>query len=158
MPNRALRITTTTHAFAYATYGQQAGLGLLMVLGLARARSLEEFMFLPVFGIVMFVSGAVGFYAITAARKEGNPDAPLRLEMFAAYGMAVVNLLFSVTLLVMFGFERGFTAHVYVLAVGFGCILRIRQIRRDRRRLRAALEQLQIADNALAEPAEPDQQ
>lgn len=157
MPNRPLRITTTTHAFAYTTYGQQAGLGLLMVLGLARARSLEEIMLLPVLGLAMFLSGALGFYAIIAARREGNPDAPLRLEMCSAYGMAAVNLLFSVTFLVMYGFERGLTIHVYVLAVGLGALLRIRQIRRDRRRLREALAQAQVADTALAEPNDPEQ-
>lgn len=150
---KALTLTSSTHAFAYGTYGTQAAFGLIMMLGLVSVKAMAALLFVPVIGLILFLSGAVGLVAITAAHRMVNPDPGLRLEAYAAFGLGLTNLFFFIALTVMYGPTVGLTAQAYVFGGAASCGFRMWQIWRDRKRLRAALLLARQADDAtLAEP------
>ncbi|WNN95977.1 hypothetical protein SEA_HIRKO_25 [Arthrobacter phage Hirko] len=154
---KPLTLTSSTHAFAYSTYGIQAGFGLVMLVGGVKVSALSAFLLLPVIGLILLASGLIGLFAITAAHRRVNPDPGLRLELVAAWGLGVTNLFFAVSLLYMYGLEKGLTTQIYVLGGAVSCGFRLWQIRRDRIRLREALAQARQADDAtLAEPPTAD--
>lgn len=149
---KTLTLTTSTHAFAYGVYGKQAGFGLALLFG-ASVRSLAEFIFVPVVGLAMLLGGLIGLFAITATHRMANPEPGLRLEAVAVTILGLTNAGLAVSLWVMFGPHLGIIALTYVGGVALSCAGRVRQIRRDRGKLRAALERAQPADDAtLAEP------
>jgi len=154
---KPLQLTSSTHAFAYSVYGKQAGFGALILAGVVTVKALSALVFLPVIGAAFLFAGLVGLYAIRAASKAPNPEPGLRLERVACWVLLLVNLSLSVSLLLAYGLSSALFAQVYVLGVAFGCAGRIRQIKHDRARLRAALTQARPADDAtLAEPPNDD--
>jgi hypothetical protein len=144
-------LTSSTHAFAYGVYGKQAGFGLALLLG-AAVKSLSAFVFVPVVGLAMLVGGLVGLFAITATHRMANPDPGLRLEAVAVAILGLTNAALAVSLWIMYGPHLGIIALTYVGGVALSCAGRVKQIRRDRKRLRAALLQALQADATLAEP------
>jgi len=150
---KPLQLTSSTHAFAYGVYGKAAGFGALMLAGAVSVKAAAALVFLPVIGAAFLLAGLVGLYAIRVSSKSPNPDSGLRLERVALWVLMIVNLFLSVSLLIAYGLGSGLFAQVYVLGVAASCAGRIRQIRHDRARLRAALDQGRPADDAtLAEP------
>lgn len=150
---KPLSLTSSTHAFAYSTYGIQAGFGLVILCGGVKVQALSALLFIPVVGLVLFLSGLAGLFAITAAHRAANPDGGLRLEAVAAWGLGAMNLFFAVALFIMYGADKGLTTQIYVLGGAVACGFRIKQIRSDRKRLREALALARQADDAtLAEP------
>jgi len=147
-----LTLTTPTHAFAYGVYGKQAGFGLFLLLG-ATVRSLQEFVFVPVVGLALLLGGLTGLFAITVAQRMVNPEPGLRLESVAVIVLGLTNAGLALSVWITFGPGVAVMALTYVGGVALSCAGRVRQIRRDRARLRAALAQAQPADDAtLAEP------
>jgi hypothetical protein len=154
---KPLQLTSSTHAFAYGVYGKAAGFGALMVAGFVSVKAAAALVFLPVIGVAFLFAGLTGLYAIRAASKDPNPDSGLRLERIACAVLMVVNLFLSISLVIAYGLSAGLFAQVYVLGVAASCAGRIKQIRHDRARLRAALHQARPADDAtLAEPPNDD--
>jgi hypothetical protein len=154
---KPLQLTSSTHAFAYSVYGKAAGFGALILAGFVSVKALSALIFLPVIGVAFLAAGLVGLYAIRAASKAVNPDSGLRLERIACWVLFLVNAALSLSLFVAYGVSAALFAQVYVLGVAAGCLGRIKQIRHDRRKLRAALSQARPADDAtLAEPPNDD--
>jgi hypothetical protein len=154
---KPLQLTSSTHAFAYGVYGKAAGFGALMLAGAVTVKAMSAIIFLPVIGAAFLFAGLVGLYSIRVTAKAANPDSGLRLERVALWVLMLVNLFLSVSLLIAYGIGSGLFAQVYVLGVAGSCAGRIRQIKRDRRKLRAALEHARPADDAtLAEPRNND--
>lgn len=150
---KPLQLTSSTHAFAVGVYAKSAGFGFLMLVGSVSVKAASAIIFLPVIGAAFLFAGLVGLYAIRVASKAPNPDEGLRLERVALWVLMLVNLFLSVSLLIAYGLGGGLFAQVYVLGVAGSCAGRIRQIKRDRRRLAAALNHARPADDAtLAEP------
>jgi hypothetical protein len=149
---KTLTLTTPTHAFAYGVYGKQAGFGLALLLG-ATVKSLAAFVFVPVIGLALLLGGLIGLFAITVAHRDANPEPGLRLEAFAVAILGITNGALAVSLWVMYGPGVAVIALTYVGGVALSCWGRVRQINRDRTRLRASLKQAQPADDStLAEP------
>ena len=148
---KTLTLTTSTHAFAFSTYGTQAMFGLFLLAG-ATVKALAAFLFVPVIGFALLAAGVTGLFAIVATHRRASPEPGLRLEMVAAAGLGLTNLFLAASLLVMYGLGStlGLT---YVLGVATSCAFRVWQIQKDRKKLRAALIQARPADDAtLAEP------
>lgn len=153
---KTLTLTTPTHAFAYGVYGKQAGFGLLLLLG-ATVRSLQAFVFVPVVGLALLLGGLIGLFAITATHRLANPEPGLRLESVAVIVLGLTNAALAYSLWHMYGAGTAMIALTYVGGVALSCAGRVRQIRRDLKKLRASLAQAQPADDAtLAEP--PDKE
>jgi hypothetical protein len=149
---KTLTLTTSTHAFAFSTYGTQALFGLLLLLG-ATVKSLAAFLFVPIIGFALLAAGVTGLFAIIATHREPNPEPGLRLELVAACGLGLTNLALAISLLIMYPPAQAVIALSYVLGVSGSCAFRVWQIQRDRKKLRAALLQARAADDAtLAEP------
>jgi hypothetical protein len=149
---RTLTLTTSTHAFAFSTYGTQALFGLFLLLG-ANVKSLAAFLFVPIIGLALLAAGLTGLFAIIATHRAANPEPGLRLELVAVVGLGLTNLTLAVSLLVMYGPITSVISLSYVLGVSGSCAFRVWQIQRDRKKLRAALLLARPADDAtLAEP------
>lgn len=154
---KPLQLTSSTHAFAYSVYGKAAGFGVLIIAGAVTVKALAALVFLPVIGAAFLAAGLTGLYAIRVASTSPNPDSGLRLERVACWVLMLVNLALSLSLFIAYGLSAALFAQVYVLGVAAGCAGRVRQIKRDRARLRAALNQGRPADDAtLAEPPNDD--
>jgi len=154
---KPLQLTSSTHAFAWSVYGKAAGFGVLIIAGAVTLKAMSALLFLPVIGVAFLFAGLTGLYAIRSAAKDPNPDSGLRLERVACWVLMLVNLSLSASLFIAYGLSAGLFAQVYVLGVAFGCWGRIKQIKHDRVRLRAALSQARPADDAtLAEPPNDD--
>lgn len=155
--NKPLTLTSSTHAFAYATYGKQTALGILLALGVVASESLDKLVVLPALGIIMFGAGAVGLYSIGRAPRLANPEPAMRLEMFACIAMAAINTFFVTALFLLWPGATAATTKVYVAGVATGCLVRVWQLNRDRKRLRKALRMPLPADaNTLADPTDKD--
>lgn len=154
---KPLQLTSPTHAFAYSVYGKAAGFGALMVAGAVTVKAMSAIVFLPVIGAAFLFAGLTGLYAIRDASRAPNPDPGLRLERVACWVLLLANAAISASLFIAYGISSALFAQVYVLGVAFGCWARIRQIKRDRTRLRASLDMGRPADDAtLAEPPNDD--
>lgn len=154
---KPLQLTSSTHAFAYGVYGKSAGFGALMIAGAVSVKAASALIFLPVIGVAFLFAGLTGLYAIRVSATAANPDSGLRLERVACWVLMAVNLALSASLFIAYGLSAGLFGQVYVLGVAFSCMGRIKQIRHDRARLRAALTQGRPADDAtLAEPPNDD--
>lgn len=149
---KTLTLTTSTHAFAYGVYGKQAAFGLFLMLG-ATVRSLQDFIFVPVIGLLLFAGGLIGLFAIEATHRQANPEPGLRLEAVAVFWLGLTNAGLAVALWASFGPFAAVIALTYVGGVALSCGARVWQIHKDRAKLRAALAQALPADDAtLAEP------
>lgn len=147
-----LTLTTPTHAFAYGVYGKQAAFGLFLLLG-ATVKALAAFVFVPVIGLALLAGGLTGLFAITATHRMANPEPGLRLEAVAVVILGITNAGLALSVWLMYGSGLAVMSLTYVVGVALSCAGRVRQIRRDRARLRASLQQAQPADDAtLAEP------
>jgi hypothetical protein len=154
---KPLQLTSATHAFAYGVYGKAAGFGALMLAGAVTVKAMSAIIFLPVIGVAFLFAGLIGLYAIRVSSTSPNPDSGLRLERVALWVLMLVNLFLSASLFIAYGIGAGLFGQVYVLGVALSCAGRIRQIKRDRARLRAALDHARPADDAtLAEPRNDD--
>ena len=150
---KTLLLTSSTHAFAYSTYGTQAAFGLVIIIGGVSIQPLSALLFLPVVGVVLFFAGLAGLYAITITHRDPNPAPGLRIEARAAWGVLAMNLVFAASLVAAYGLGRGVATLIYVLGIAVACGFRLWQIRRDCKNLKAALEHPRQADDAtLAEP------
>lgn len=161
-PHRALNLTTALHPFAAVVYGMQAVLGVTLIFGLVGIASLEGLLLLPVVGLIMGGGGGVALYAILATTRATHKEPPMRLEQVAAWAVAGVNGFFIVALSIFYSWNTAVPTKVYVLGITIGCVWRAVQIRRERRRLRAAIARLAVAEPQLAEPllaerSDPDQ-
>jgi hypothetical protein len=154
---KPLQLTSSTHAFAYGVYSKAAGFGVLILAGAVTVKAMSAILFLPVIGVAFLAAGVVGLYSIRVASTSPNPDSGLRLERVACWVLMIVNFTLSLSLFIAYGLSAALFGQVYVLGVAFSCLGRIRQIKRDRARLRAALHQGRPADDAtLAEPPQDD--
>lgn len=136
---RPLEITTTTHAMAPWIYGLQVALGLGYVFSATPAESLTALTTpygASLWAVISTFGGIAAFIAIRMARKSHFVFPALRIEMFAAGGIAISNLTYLVALFT----NRGGIFDVYitktlVIAVCGACLHRVFQIRKERRRI-----------------------
>lgn len=156
-PHRAaLQITSPNHPFAYFVYGAQVVLGVLLAAGVITIISLERLLLLPVAGLIMASGGAVALYAITKIPKAVAKDPPLRLEQVAAWVVCSINAVFTVAMSIAYGVDTAVPTKVYAGGIAIVCLARAVQIRRQRRRLRAALAAMVPAAPQLAERRDID--
>lgn len=136
--NRPLEITTTTHALAVSIYLLQAIQGILYVIGLANASSMTDLIGEPAVGlwsIILAAGGVLATVAVVMARKPTYTLPALRTEMWAATALAIASFWYEATLIIGNGLSEVVTTQSYAVMVGAGCIARMVQIRRERRRV-----------------------
>ena len=138
---RPLEITTTTHAIAVSIYFLQSIQGMLYIVGLAQAVTMTAIAGPAVVGIwslILVLGGALAALATRAAKK--NPMPALKVEMWAIMALVVANLWYEATLVIGNGPLGVVTTQSYAIMLVVGCAARIVQIRKERKRILAALK------------------
>lgn len=149
----AVTVTTPGHAVARAGYAMAWLLGIAYMTGWAKATSLEAVtgqVFVGIWSIGLGAAGAWGVLSIRAAHYSRGSAKPLmgalRDEAWSAAGVAVCLLGYEATILINVGIFDVAATQILVSGLGIGCALRVRQIRRELREVRASLEHPEPAD------------
>lgn len=150
--NQPVTITTTTHALAVSIYALQATQGALYLLDLANAASMSDWLgqvFADVWAMVLLLAGIAAVAATQMSKDYTRPA--LRAESAACVALAVASLFYEVTLVRGNGIGEVVTTQSYALMVAIGCGFRVWQIRREQRRVHAALVPPQKTTPVLAD-------
>lgn len=137
---RAVTITTTTHALAVSIYALQAAQGALYLVGLAEAKTMTVWVgpvVASVWAMVLLVAGCAAVVATRLARESPMPA--LVAEAWACVALGAASAWYEVTLVVGNGWTEVVTTQSYALMVAVGCFCRLYQIRREHKRVTAAL-------------------
>lgn len=150
-----MQVTTPSHGVALGVYLLTAVLGLLHLTDLAAAKVLAEWIGTGpanLWAMAMMVGGGLAFIAAVTARPS-NIVRNLLLELCGCVAMVGTYLLYLASLLRGYELTNALTTKTMGLAIALGAALRVGQIVRERRRVRAALDHpLPASPSPLAEP------
>lgn len=150
-----LTVTTPTHAFALTTYWGQFVLGLAYLTGSAEAVSMTTLAgtrIVAIWAFWLMLSALVCGLAARATGHANNPRTGLRIEMWGVASMGLASLALEVTLYIANGFGAVLATQILASTVFVGAFFRVLQIRKEMRRLDAALAHIRYAAPPLAEP------
>lgn len=131
--NKAVTITTPTHALAVAIYFFQAALGICHILDLATAKSMTELtgpIVADLWALALIMSGIAAAGAVLTA--HATPVRALQIEFWAVLTIGALNVGYELSLAFGMGLGEALTTQLFTTSVAIGCIARAVQARRDR--------------------------
>lgn len=146
---KALEIATPTHAWAVSIYVLQAFLGILYVVGIARAIAMTEMTneyLVSLWSIVLVVGGVLATIAVFMARNPQFTLPALRYEMWANTAIVVTSGFYEATLFISNGPLEVATTQAYAITFTVGGIARIVQIRGERARMILSKKHMKVTE------------